>query len=127
VREAEAAEALGGNPVLVSLSASGLGQTWLKAGARRKVTITLAKAVEASGSVNPDAENTAAAEMAGMVHLGSALEPGTVTWLPPACPTAPAMVRNYPLARELLDDLYGRARRRVWELDSLLNRFGVRT
>lgn len=35
------------------------------------------------------------------------------------------MVRNHPLARELLADLYGRARRRVWELDSLRNRFGM--
>ena len=38
--------------------------------------------------------------------------------------TAPAMVRNHPLARELLDVLYGRVRRRVWELD-LRNRFSI--
>ena len=35
------------------------------------------------------------------------------------------MVRNHPLARELLADLYGRVRRRMWELDSLRNRFDI--
>ena len=38
---------------------------------------------------------------------------------------APTLVRNHPLARELLADLYGRARRQVWELDSLRHRFGI--
>ncbi len=38
---------------------------------------------------------------------------------------APTLVRNHPLARELLAELYVRARRRVWELESLRNRFGV--
>ncbi|MGH4020538.1 MAG: helix-turn-helix domain-containing protein, partial [Pseudonocardiaceae bacterium] len=35
-----------------------------------------------------------------------------------------SQVRNVPVARDLLADLHDRARRRVWELDSLLNRFG---
>ena len=220
VREADAAEALGDDSALVSLSAYSLGQTWLKVGARRQAAATFAKAVEASSSADPDAEDTAAAEMAGMVQLGSALlgartgDRDTVTthlseaaslaertgerntqlqhfgpinvalwkvalavdlgdgtaaaeaveanpipvkllgsplrlanlsldvargWaqaggdrderairaLDAADRAAPAMVRNHPLARELLADLYGRVRRRMWELDSLRNRFDI--
>ncbi len=39
---------------------------------------------------------------------------------------APVLIRNDPLARSILTDLDRRARRRVWELDSLANRFGIR-
>jgi len=39
--------------------------------------------------------------------------------------TAPTRVRNDPIARELVLDLDSRARRRVWELDSLKHRLGV--
>jgi hypothetical protein len=38
---------------------------------------------------------------------------------------APVRVRNDPLARDLVLTLDRRARRRVWELDSLRNRFGI--
>ncbi|MGH4012207.1 MAG: helix-turn-helix domain-containing protein [Pseudonocardiaceae bacterium] len=38
---------------------------------------------------------------------------------------APQGIRSVPVAREILHDLDRRARRRVWELDSLRNRFGV--
>jgi transcriptional regulator with XRE-family HTH domain len=38
---------------------------------------------------------------------------------------APVVVRNDPIARDLVLTLDRRARRRVWELDSLRNRFGV--
>lgn len=38
---------------------------------------------------------------------------------------APQLVRHSPIARDLLGGLEQRARRRVWELDSLRNRFGV--
>lgn len=38
---------------------------------------------------------------------------------------APTRVRNDPIARDLVLILDRRARRRVWELDSLRNRFGV--
>lgn len=38
---------------------------------------------------------------------------------------APTRVRNDPIARELVLTLDRRARRRVWELDSLRNRFGI--
>lgn len=38
---------------------------------------------------------------------------------------APQRIRNDPIARELVTTLRRRGRRRVWELDSLRNRFGV--
>ncbi|MDP8930612.1 MAG: hypothetical protein M3O70_19110, partial [Actinomycetota bacterium] len=38
---------------------------------------------------------------------------------------APTRLRSDPIARELVATLDRRARRRVWELDSLRNRFGV--
>lgn len=38
---------------------------------------------------------------------------------------APVRIRNDPIARDLVLTLDRRARRRVWELDSLRNRFGV--
>ncbi|MBV9730941.1 MAG: hypothetical protein JO309_16345, partial [Pseudonocardiales bacterium] len=39
---------------------------------------------------------------------------------------APTRIRNDPIARELVVILDRRARRRVWELESLCNRFGIR-
>lgn len=39
--------------------------------------------------------------------------------------TAPLRVRNDPIARDLAVDLRRRAKRKVWELDSLCNRLGV--
>ncbi|MGH3781238.1 MAG: hypothetical protein ACRDRO_11610, partial [Pseudonocardiaceae bacterium] len=38
---------------------------------------------------------------------------------------APVVVRNDPIARDLVLTLDRRAKRRVWELDSLRNRFGI--
>lgn len=38
---------------------------------------------------------------------------------------APTRIRNDPIARDLVSDLSGRARRRSWELDSLRNRLGI--
>ncbi|MGH3623860.1 MAG: helix-turn-helix domain-containing protein [Sciscionella sp.] len=38
---------------------------------------------------------------------------------------APQLIRHSPVARAVLSGLEQRARRRVWELDSLRNRFGV--
>ncbi|MDQ3763407.1 MAG: helix-turn-helix transcriptional regulator [Actinomycetota bacterium] len=40
---------------------------------------------------------------------------------------APTRIRNDPIARDLVVTLDRRARRRVWELDSLGNRFGIRS
>jgi hypothetical protein len=39
---------------------------------------------------------------------------------------APTRIRNDPIARELVRVLDRRARRQVWELESLGNRFGIR-
>ncbi|MGH3810828.1 MAG: helix-turn-helix domain-containing protein [Pseudonocardiaceae bacterium] len=38
---------------------------------------------------------------------------------------APQRIRMNPVARDLVTDLHRRSRRRVWELDSLCNRFGL--
>jgi hypothetical protein len=38
---------------------------------------------------------------------------------------APVVIRNDPIARDLVVTLDRRARRRVWELDSLRRRFGI--
>ncbi|MDQ3153472.1 MAG: hypothetical protein M3R63_17755, partial [Actinomycetota bacterium] len=38
---------------------------------------------------------------------------------------APTRTRNDPIARDLVGTLVRRAPRRVWELDSLRNRFGI--
>ncbi|MGH3903456.1 MAG: hypothetical protein ACRDTE_04595 [Pseudonocardiaceae bacterium] len=38
---------------------------------------------------------------------------------------APQRIRMNPIARDLVADLHRRSRRRVWELDSLCNRFGL--
>jgi transcriptional regulator with XRE-family HTH domain len=74
VREGQAAEALGDDPALSALAAYGLGQTWSKVGARRQAAHTLDTAVKTtSKDADPDAEDTGAAEMVGMVHLGTAL------------------------------------------------------
>jgi transcriptional regulator with XRE-family HTH domain len=48
-----------------------------------------------------------------------------VRYLDAADRIAPARMRNDPIARDLVLTLDRRARRRVWELDSLRNRFGV--
>ena len=45
--------------------------------------------------------------------------------LDPADRLAPQRIRNDPKARELVLTLTCRARHRVWELDSLRNRFGI--
>lgn len=40
---------------------------------------------------------------------------------------APTRIRNDPIARDLVFTLFRRARRQVWEVDSLGNRFGIST
>src|SRR5262249_37440225 len=39
---------------------------------------------------------------------------------------APVVIRNDPIARDPVQTPRHRAQRQVWELDSLLNRFGIR-
>ncbi len=48
-----------------------------------------------------------------------------IRYLDAADRIAPARTRNDPIARDLVRTLDHRARRRVWELDSLRNRFGI--
>ncbi|MGH4021705.1 MAG: hypothetical protein ACRDT0_21220, partial [Pseudonocardiaceae bacterium] len=50
-----------------------------------------------------------------------------IRYLDAADRLAPQYVRPDPMARELVADLNQRARRRVWELDSLCNRFRLGT
>ena len=61
----------------------------------------------------------------GWAQAGGDRDDRAIRALDAADRAAPAMVRNHPLARELLADLYGRVRRRMWELDSLRNRFDI--
>lgn len=50
-----------------------------------------------------------------------------IRYLDTADRTAPARLRNDPIARDLVLTLDRRAKRRTWELDSLCNRFGIRS
>lgn len=63
---------------------------------------------------------------ASMLASGlSTVEPLALRHLDTADRIAPQRLRNDPIARELLGELDMRARRRVWELDSLKRRFGL--
>ena len=61
----------------------------------------------------------------GWLKAGGARDGEALRALDTADRIAPLQVRNDPIARDLVATLAGRARRRVWELDSLCNRFGV--
>ncbi|MGH3947363.1 MAG: helix-turn-helix domain-containing protein [Pseudonocardiaceae bacterium] len=61
----------------------------------------------------------------GWAQVGGARDGEAIRHLDTADRIAPARIRNDPVARSVLTDLHRRARRRVWELDSLRNRFGV--
>ena len=63
----------------------------------------------------------------GWAQAGGDRDVEAIRYLDAADRIAPQRTRNDPIARELVDDLNRRARRRVWELDSLCNRFGVQT
>nr|MBA2474292.1 hypothetical protein [Pseudonocardiales bacterium] len=60
-----------------------------------------------------------------LAHEGGPRDGEAIRHLDRADRIAPQRIRSDPLARELVLDLDRRARRRVWELDSLRNRFGV--
>lgn len=49
-----------------------------------------------------------------------------IRYLDTADRIAPTRIRNDPIARDLVATLNRRAKHRVWELDSLVNRFGIR-
>ena len=52
-------------------------------------------------------------------------DPEAIRHLDTADRIAPVLIRNDPIARDLVRVLDRRAKRRVWELDSLCNRFGI--
>jgi hypothetical protein len=58
-------------------------------------------------------------------HAGGSRDIDAIMHLDKADRIAPQRLRNDPIARDLAADLRRRARRRLWELDSLCNRFGV--
>jgi hypothetical protein len=61
----------------------------------------------------------------GWVQAGGDRDAEAIRHLDAADRIAPTRTRNGPIARDLVLTLDQRARRRVWELDSLRNRFGV--
>jgi hypothetical protein len=61
----------------------------------------------------------------GWAQAGGDRDAEAIRYLDTADRIAPARTRNDPIARDLVLTLDRRARRRVWELDSLRNRFGV--
>ncbi|MBV8539133.1 MAG: helix-turn-helix transcriptional regulator [Pseudonocardiales bacterium] len=80
--------------------------------------------VEALGSVNRVA--TLHFDFArALAQAQGARDAEAIRHLDRADRIAPVLIRNDPVARSVLADLDRRAKRRVWELDSLLNRFGI--
>jgi transcriptional regulator with XRE-family HTH domain len=61
----------------------------------------------------------------GWVQAGGDRDAEAIRHLDAADRIAPTRTRNDPIARDLVLTLDQRARRQVWELDSLRNRFGV--
>ncbi len=60
-----------------------------------------------------------------LVQDGRDRDVEVIRYLDTADRLAPQRIRMNPIARDLVIDLDRRARRRVWELDSLCNRFGI--
>jgi transcriptional regulator with XRE-family HTH domain len=58
-------------------------------------------------------------------HAGGSRDIDAIMHLDRADRIAPQRLRNDPIALDLAADLRRRARRRLWELDSLCNRFGI--
>ncbi len=56
-----------------------------------------------------------------------ARDPDAIRHLDAADRMAPVIIRNDPIAKDLVRTLDRRATRRSWELDSLCNRFGIRS
>ncbi|MGH3942921.1 MAG: helix-turn-helix domain-containing protein [Pseudonocardiaceae bacterium] len=60
-----------------------------------------------------------------LVQDGPNRDAAAIRYLDTADRLAPVRLRNDPIARDLVSVLHRRASRRVWELDSLHNRFGI--
>ena len=61
----------------------------------------------------------------GWAQAGGERDTEAIRYLDAADRIAPARIRNDPIARDLVLTLDRRAKRRVWELDSLRNRLGI--
>lgn len=61
----------------------------------------------------------------GWAQAGGDRDSEAIRYLDAADRIAPTRIRNDPIARDLVLTLHRRAPRRVWELDSLRNRFGI--
>ena len=73
-----------------------------------------------------DRASTLAFDLArALVQDGAQRDAEAIRLLDTADRLAPTRIRNDPIGRELIRTLDRRARRRVWELDSLRNRFGI--
>ena len=111
-------------PTNVRLNRLGIGVE-LGEGGRAYAEITRTPLdVEALGS------HTSSSEMhldlaRALVQDGPDRDAEAIRHLDTADRMAPQRIRMNPIARELVTDLSQRARRRVWELDSLCNRFGL--
>ncbi|MGQ0775671.1 MAG: hypothetical protein ACT4NY_14840 [Pseudonocardiales bacterium] len=110
-------------PTNVRLNRLGIGVE-LGEGGRAYAEITQTPLdVEALGS------RTASSEMhldlaRALVQDGPDRDAEAIRHLDTADRLAPQRIRMNPIARELVTDLSQRARRRIWELDSLCNHFG---
>ncbi len=93
-----------------------------------------ARAAEDAARAPVDVDALGSAERSSSLHLdmtralsqhGAERDGEAIRHLDTADRIAPQRIRPDPIARDLVATLHRRARRRVWELDSLRNRFGV--
>ncbi|MGH3669382.1 MAG: hypothetical protein ACRDSH_01920 [Pseudonocardiaceae bacterium] len=93
-----------------------------------------AKAYEDATAMSIGIESLGSRERASSLHFdfarvlaqeGGQRDADVIHHLDKADRIAPQRIRNDPIARDLVLTLDRRARRRVWELDSLRHRFGV--
>jgi len=111
-------------PTNVRLNRLGIGVE-LGEGGRAYAEITQTPLdVEALGS--PTSSSEMHRDLArALVQDGPDRDAEAIRHLDTADRLAPQRIRMDPIARDLVTDLNRRARRRVWELDSLCNRFGL--
>ena len=111
-------------PTNVRLHRLGIGVE-LDEGARAYAEISQAPLdVEALGSRERSSETHLDLATA-LVQDGPNRHGEAIRHLDTADRLAPQRIRMNPVARDLVADLHRRSRRRVWELDSLCNRFGL--
>ncbi|MGH3770446.1 MAG: helix-turn-helix domain-containing protein [Pseudonocardiaceae bacterium] len=110
-------------PTNVRLNRLGIGVELGEGGrAYAEITRTL-RDVDALGSTSSSEAHRDLAR--ALVQDGPDRDAEAIRHLDTADRLAPQRIRLDPIARELVTDLSQRTRRRVWELDSLCNRFGL--